>query len=115
VIKSVARTAEAQLRQSDWLGRYGGEEFVVALPGSNLAQAMAIAERIRAAIEANTLPCLNNRAGTVSIGVAVQECSGSDTSGVLDRADRALLKAKHLGRNRVEAGEPETTADRVAA
>lgn len=115
VIRAVAQTAEATLRKSDWFGRFGGEEFVAALPGSDLADAMIVAERMRFAIEAAPAPCLHKVRCNVSIGVAALEPQEISPDGVLERADKALLQAKRLGRNRVQAASSSTSAGRAAA
>ena len=115
VIKEVARIAEAQLRQSDWFGRYGGEEFVAALPGSLPENAMIVAEHIRAAVEAMRLPCLGDHRCTISIGVAELEAREISPAAALGRADQALLRAKQSGRNQVQAAKPQRNSGRVAA
>ena len=115
VIKEVARIAEAQLRQSDWFGRYGGEEFVAALPGSLPENAMIVAEHIRAAVEAMRLPCLGDHRCTISIGVAELEAREISPAAALGRADQALLRAKQSGRNQVQAAKPQRDSGRVAA
>ncbi|MFM9935891.1 MAG: diguanylate cyclase [Novosphingobium sp.] len=106
VIKAVAAAAEAEVRQSDWFGRFGGEEFVVAMPGSSLADAAMIAERIRRAVAALRLLCLGDQTCTVSIGVAEFEPHETSPEPALDRADQALLRAKLLGRDRVQTAPP---------
>ena len=91
------------LRPGDMLGRYGGEEFLVLLPGRDEGGAVAIAERIRAAIEQQVLDC-NGQAlrMTVSVGVATRRADERDPEAAVERADRALYAAKRAGRNRVE-------------
>ncbi|MDP2366753.1 GGDEF domain-containing protein [Rhodoferax sp.] len=88
------------LRRGDELGRFGGEEFVALLPETALPDALMVAERIRAACEADTvqLGC------TVSIGVSSYQTSADTTDSLLARADAAMYRAKAAGRNRVEAG-----------
>ncbi|MGC2854672.1 GGDEF domain-containing protein [Novispirillum sp. DQ9] len=92
------------LRASDVLGRTGGEEFAVLLPHTDRANALAIAERLRGAVEATPAPHAPHPiAVTVSIGVS-QVAPGEDgIDAALGRADRALYRAKDLGRNRVAA------------
>jgi len=115
VLKAVAETAEAELRKSDWFGRYGGEEFVAALPGSNFLNALAIAERLRTAVAAMRLPCIDDYRCTISIGVADVGTHESDIGYALERADQALLRAKKDGRNRVQAATSAAAACRVAS
>lgn len=95
------------LRASDILGRTGGEEFAVLLPQTDRAAARAIAERLRAAVEATPAPHAPHPiAITVSIGVAEVEPGEDGLDGALNRADRALYRAKDLGRNQVAVEGP---------
>lgn len=104
VLQTVAQVLRANLRQSDVLCRYGGDEFVVLLPESDLAHALIVAEKLRLAIAAEPFPAGENRAVggiTVSIGVAAYTESGSDEQTILKNADNALYSAKKAGRNRI--------------
>jgi len=99
-----ARTTSGILREHDILGRMGGEEFALALPGTDLAGAMQAAERLRqATMEIRLLTCGNNYTMTVSIGLVVIE-PNEDLPAALARADRGLYAAKRNGRNRIEEG-----------
>jgi diguanylate cyclase (GGDEF)-like protein len=99
-LKAFARRVAASLRPSDFLGRYGGEEFVVILPATPLEQALQVAQRVCDAVAAQPLLATPRLPTTVSIGVAT--CSaGEDAAQVLDAADRAVYEAKRSGRNRV--------------
>ncbi|HBF51865.1 MAG TPA: GGDEF domain-containing protein [Massilia sp.] len=99
-----ARTAGATLREHDTLGRMGGEEFALAMPGTDLEGAVQAAERLRqATMEICLLTCGNSYQMTVSIGVVVVEAN-EELPAALARADRALYEAKRNGRNRVELG-----------
>lgn len=99
-----ARTTDGILREHDILGRMGGEEFALALPGTDLAGAMQAAERLRqATMEIRLLTCGNHYTMTVSIGLVVIE-SNEDLPAALARADRGLYAAKRNGRNRIEEG-----------
>jgi diguanylate cyclase (GGDEF)-like protein len=104
VIKDFARRAAAMLRVPDILARFGGEEFVVLLPDTDLANARQVAERIRREIETHRDKALPKF--TVSLGVAVtQGATGqtADIEALIAEADAALYRAKQGGRNRVEA------------
>ena len=92
-----------RLRPGDFIARFGGEEFVLLMPDSTLADALAIGEILRGAIEA----CPFHFKGepvtiTVSMGVA-QFQPGERSDLALKRADEALYKAKAAGRNQVQA------------
>ncbi|MEA1832147.1 PleD family two-component system response regulator [Methylobacterium durans] len=106
VLRTFAERLRTHTRNIDIVARYGGEEVVIILPDAGIAEAQAIAERIRERIEA--LPFAIQRASrsvsvTVSIGVAVREAEDAAPGDMLKRADLALYRAKAAGRNRVEA------------
>lgn len=108
VLRHVAGIAAGIVRGSDLLGRYGGEEFLVLLPGRDLDGAMPVAERIRAAIEHKALSCNGHAVSmTVSVGVAARRPRERDPEAAVARADKALYAAKRAGRNRVEAAPEE--------
>jgi len=96
VLADFVERAHAVLRRPALLGRYGGEEFVALLPDTDAAEALAVAERLRAAaaVEADLPRC------QVSIGVATARAEDSLES-LINRADAALYEAKAQGRNRV--------------
>ncbi len=98
VIAGLAGLMRAQARQDDGLFRLGGEEFLVVMPETDLAGAVRIAERLRAAMENTRM--LEGAAVTLSAGVAVWD--GGDAESTLKAADQALYRAKQGGRNRVE-------------
>jgi diguanylate cyclase (GGDEF)-like protein len=107
VLRAIAGCIQRDLRQHDRLGRLGGEEFLVVLPGTPAEHAVAVAERIRAAVaeaplgtSAGELHC------TVSIGVAHRTAGDANAGQVLARADDALYRAKSGGRDRVVAESP---------
>ena len=101
-LREMARVLKLALGVDDFLGRYGGEEFVVILPGRPTEVARAVAEELRVAVEASEFRW-NERTLrlTVSIGVASRLDSESLPQPALERADHALYAAKHAGRNRV--------------
>lgn len=101
-----ARTARASLRAHETVGRLGGEEFAMVLPGTDLAGALLAAERLRQAVrQVAVITSGSPYRMTVSIGVVVLD--PNETLGMgLARADHALYAAKSGGRDRVEAGGP---------
>lgn len=103
-LKEVADIVRANLRQVDVFARFGGEEFVIALPETGVEQALLVGERLRRQIAEAALtdqsPPLHI---TISIGVAVAAAESADLTTVLKQADDALYAAKRNGRNRVEA------------
>jgi len=105
VLRSLVVSIRATLRDSDLIGRVGGEEFVVLSPGADLASAMLLAERVRSTVE-NTPLVIDGQplTLTVSVGVAVAAVNDRDGTALLQRADAALYEAKRAGRNRVQAG-----------
>jgi len=103
VLKIIANVLRKRLRSSDFIARFGGEEFVLLMPNSSLTDALAAGEVLRAAIEA----CPFHFKGepvtiTVSMGVA-QFLPGERSDLALKRADAALYRAKAAGRNQVQA------------
>lgn len=115
ILKSVASIMKAQLRNDDIASRYGGEEFVVVLPGTPKDAALRIAEKIRKAIEAHAFPVGNGSSQqsrvTVSGGVAAFLEDGRDTQEILGAADQALYRAKRTGRNRVVESKMRDLSD----
>ena len=107
VLKAFAITAQSQLRQIDILGRIGGEEFALLLPGTGIEGAMILAERLRCAIEGIELAAYPELRVTASIGVSVLAPDDSGSDAPLLRADRAVYAAKGAGRNQVQRAEPE--------
>lgn len=102
VLLGVATTIAQQLRQSDLLGRFGGEEFVVLLPGSDTAEAWRAAERLRSQVGRMEIAVDDVPVSiTISIGAAVIGDHGNDLVELLTAADLALYRAKETGRNRV--------------
>ena len=98
LLRQLAQLIRQVSRSDDVLCRSGGEEFTILLPGTTLANACAIAERLRQCVADSPSP--NGTPMTISLGVAHCPDSGSVESS-LKQADRALYAAKHQGRNRV--------------
>jgi len=103
VLRRLADTTACSVRRSDLLYRYGGEEFVVLAAYTGIDDACLLAERIRAHIEQIDRVAEQRIRLTVSIGVSTLLENDSPRD-LFERADDALYRAKHLGRNRVQAG-----------
>jgi len=106
ILKRVAHTLEANVRQADILARYGGEEFVVILPEIDKKNAFQVAEKLRSTIEKKKFPREENQPYgkiTISLGLAALHQDSLNTKELVDLADRALFKAKAEGRNRIVA------------
>ena len=104
VLQGVAKVLTAMGRKSDFVARWGGEEFVLALTATAEAGARVAAERVRRAI-ADTKYGLqngNDHRATASVGLASAENAKWDLHELIGRADKAMYAAKHRGRNRVE-------------
>jgi diguanylate cyclase (GGDEF)-like protein len=95
---------EALKRPADFVARWGGEEFIMLLPGSDLEGALNVAERVRSSVESTIIPCIDgtSTSTTVSIGVnSERPIIHLPAAGFVSRADKALYEAKESGRNRI--------------
>jgi two-component system cell cycle response regulator len=102
VLIEVTKRFTDSLREYDGIGRYGGEEFLLIIPGCDLATTVRRANQIRESISSQPIPTpLGTTTVTVSMGATVAE-SSTNSELLLRQADEALYKAKHNGRNRVE-------------
>ncbi len=110
VLVTVARTVASQLRDSDYVGRWGGEEFIVVAANTALEGASHLAERLRRAIDA--LAIRDFGSVTASFGVAVHR-KGELSRDMVKRADLALYAAKEAGRNRVEFSAEAEPSDPI--
>ncbi len=99
VLQKVAKVIKNSIRKIDLVGRYGGEEFLVILPGTPLQGAVRVAERIRKKIEEENFPIVGHI--TVSVGAAELR-EYDDIESLIHRADEKLYEAKKSGRNRVK-------------
>ena len=107
VLQRIAHACQHVLRSEDKLGRTGGEEFLVVLPGAKAAIALEVAERLRRAVE--EIDCSDLHADlriAISIGVCEWQPAIPDIAQLSRHADDALYKAKGNGRNRTELAEP---------
>jgi diguanylate cyclase (GGDEF)-like protein len=102
LLQHVARTVRSELRGSDVLARYGGDEFIALLPETDARGAREMGERIRRAIEMSRLDVHGTDVvTTVSIGIASYPDDGGSLELIMEKADKAMYHAKQGGRNRV--------------
>ena len=106
VLKEFAKRLQANLRPGDIACRYGGEEFVIIMPNTTLAMAYSVGDRLREVIQEE--PFIVNKGFesldvTMSGGVATSTPPDEDVMELIKRADEALYRAKHAGRNRIES------------
>ena len=102
VLRQVGSRIASALREYDVVGRYGGEVFLLVLPGCDGAEAMLVADRVRAAVAVSPVQVDTAAlAVTLSVGVAEVTAAAGAASG-MRRADEALYRAKANGRNRIE-------------
>lgn len=99
VLKEVTRIVTGELRKYDSFARWGGEEFIILSPYSNLGNALHLAERLQKGISEHPIDLVGRI--TCSFGVA-EFSAGDDSDSLLRRVDKALYKAKNSGRNRIE-------------
>jgi diguanylate cyclase (GGDEF)-like protein len=118
-LAKVAEAMSSELRRAgDFIARYGGEEFAVVLPDASMTAGLAVAEKLRRAVESLRIPHEKHPGGqkvTVSMGVASGRVSQNDAKAIVAMADEALYRAKGAGRNNSqglrfgdegEAGQP---------
>jgi diguanylate cyclase (GGDEF)-like protein len=106
-LRSIIAPIQTELRHSDVIGRYGGEEFVVLLSSADIASAHPIAERIRKRVSEVTIDGFGKPIQiTCSIGIASSDMLGIWGEQLITRADQAVYEAKRSGRNRVQIAEP---------
>jgi diguanylate cyclase (GGDEF)-like protein len=105
VIIFMTKIVTSNLRHADCFGRFGGEEFVVLLPETNMDEAIVVAERIRENISNQSITFEDQQISiTISIGVSSYDVGDKSIDSIIQRADQALYQAKNQGRNRVVAG-----------
>lgn len=93
-IKLLSAIGRNNIRDFDMIGRYGGDEFIIALPDVGTDHAVLIAERFRRRVDASDSPHF-----TISIGIATYPCDGTDVKALIEAADSGLYKSKSKGRN----------------
>ncbi|MGI6656685.1 MAG: diguanylate cyclase [Desulfobulbus sp.] len=108
VLQTVGRLVKKNLRMGDLTARFGGEEFVVALPNTSLENSLVVAEKLRALVEGHDFTHQGTSwKVTISIGVASLRSGNPETAeAFVEMADQALYRAKRKGRNRVVGYEP---------
>ncbi|MCT4619684.1 MAG: GGDEF domain-containing protein [Marinisporobacter sp.] len=99
VLIETAEILKNNIRSSDLVGRWGGEEFLIICPNTDIHQALCVSEKLRIAIETHKFPVANKR--TSSFGVSTYQ-KGDTIGTLISRADKGLYQAKKKGRNRVE-------------
>jgi diguanylate cyclase (GGDEF)-like protein len=110
-LQEITRRIESALRSYDSVGRYGGEELLVVLPGCNSAEALEVAERIREAVAMGPIEMDGaTKPVTISLGVVTNESDPTgDVDAMIRAADKAMYRAKRKGRNRVEPAPSQPT------
>jgi two-component system cell cycle response regulator len=106
VLREFSMRLKKSIRGIDLACRYGGEEFVVVMPDTDMAVAAAVAERVRRGIATEPFPVSQGQKQlevTISIGIAGLTSTSDTAADILKRADQALYRAKRDGRNRVVA------------
>jgi len=101
-LKEITKRIKPILRETDFIGRWGGDEFLVIFPGTDLESAVAVAERLRKLIQ-NTRFVYHKQEISLTVSIGVAEILDSDQSQemVFNRVDKAMYKAKKTGRNKV--------------
>ncbi|HEU4488861.1 MAG TPA: GGDEF domain-containing protein [Actinomycetota bacterium] len=110
VLAAVGAALQATLREGDFAGRYGGEEFLILLSATGREGAVKVAEKVRGAVAGIAIPSVP-RAITASVGIAVLPDDAGEATALVRNADRALYRAKANGRNRVETFAEDTAED----
>lgn len=104
ILRQVAAILSDKIREIDFIGRYGGEEFVVFLPEASPKAALMAAERLRSCVESFVFKAYDEKLNvTISIGASTFPVNAQDKEELLELADKALYVAKEQGRNRVVA------------
>ncbi|MEK7705131.1 MAG: GGDEF domain-containing protein [Myxococcota bacterium] len=110
VLCALTRMCKQQCRDSDTFARFGGEEFVFILPHTAIEGAVLVAERVRQCVASTSVMAGGSIIRvTASVGVAAFDPGATDVQEVVARADAALYRAKHAGKDRVVAGAASTS------
>jgi diguanylate cyclase (GGDEF)-like protein len=108
VLRAVGETLHRTVRFIDYVGRYGGEEFLVIAPSTSIADAVILAERLRKSVEGMSVPFGDNASAslTISLGIAEYPGSAKSLAELIEAADVAMYHSKREGRNRATVAEP---------
>ena len=107
VLIAISNLCRQLFRNIDLIGRYGGEEFVVLLPETPVHIAREVAERLRKAVAETVISCNSQYLSvTISVGIAPLSSGTETTNSLIEKADQALYRSKHLGRNRITVWTP---------
>jgi diguanylate cyclase (GGDEF)-like protein len=103
VLRSFGTVARSNVRATDWVARYGGDEFVIVLPDTDLASAVQVLERVQQAYAATPIESLDGRtlSATISVGVAQLGAIPEPVEVFVDRASNVLKDGKAEGPNRI--------------
>jgi|GEM_PF-237375 len=110
VLKEIAEIIKHNTPKSGFIGRWGGEEFLILLPASTLEQARLLAETLRRKIAQNKIVTPDQDQFTVTASFGVGECTDCDFPSTFREVDQALYDAKHRGRNQVSVADASTRA-----
>jgi len=103
VLADLSSMMQRSIRKTDFVGRYGGEEFLIILPRTDAAGAAIMAERVRASLAGVPMHDAESSTFQVTASLGIAEyVDGDDEDSLISRADAALYRAKEAGRNRVE-------------
>lgn len=102
VLIATADVLRANIRELDYAGRFGGEEFLVLMPETDIRESLAVAERLREAVQALQFE-IDELSITISGGLSAAPKDGTDESTLLKKADMALYNAKNNGRNQIQS------------
>jgi two-component system cell cycle response regulator len=103
ILEKIATLIRRNIRDTDIVGRYGGEEFIIILPKTNLSSSWVVAERLRSIIEKANLKDSGGNVFTITVSQGLVGWErDEDAASLISRADEALYKAKEKGRNRVQ-------------
>ena len=115
VLRFLAQICQENIREIDILGRYGGEEFVILLPNTQLNQGISTADRLRVQVEKSQVnTSIGELCLTISLGVAEISKNTPNLAALIDQADTALYFAKEQGKNRVETCDGSRTTLNLA-